>query len=120
MEGFLVIVYIIMLVWGILNIILFFKVWGMTNDIRQIKDIIYNNSSTDKNNSGVTVSDNQEKVLNNDDNPIELVPGDKVVNKYTNETVIISQVLSKDFVECESETGKKLGKFNKEYFTKKG
>ena len=38
MEGFLVIIYIIMFVWGILNIILFFKIWEMTGDIRDIKN----------------------------------------------------------------------------------
>ena len=118
MEDFLFVIYIIMLIWGILNIILFFKIWGMTNDIKQIKDVICNNLSTDKDVSKTPISDDQEKVLN--DNPIELIPGDKVVNKYTNETVIISQVVDKDFVECESETGKKLGKFNKEYFIKEG
>ena len=34
MEAFIVIV---SLIWGILSLILFFKVWGMTNDIRQLK-----------------------------------------------------------------------------------
>lgn len=29
---------IIMLVFGILQIILFFKIWGMTNDVRKIKE----------------------------------------------------------------------------------
>lgn len=29
---------IILLIFGILQIILFFKVWGMTNDIREIRD----------------------------------------------------------------------------------
>lgn len=29
---------ILLLVFGVLQIILFFKVWGMTNDIREIRD----------------------------------------------------------------------------------
>lgn len=29
---------IILLVFGVLQIILFFKLWGMTNDVRSIKD----------------------------------------------------------------------------------
>lgn len=32
------IIYVVMLIFGILQIILFFKVWGMTNDIRGIRD----------------------------------------------------------------------------------
>lgn len=31
---------IVMLVFGILQIILFFKIWGMTNDISRIRSII--------------------------------------------------------------------------------
>ncbi len=38
MESFNIILAIILLVFGILQIILFFKIWGMTNDIRKIKD----------------------------------------------------------------------------------
>ena len=33
------IVYIVMLIFGILQIILFFKVWGMTNDVKELKDL---------------------------------------------------------------------------------
>ena len=36
MEGFYLILLIVLLVFGVLQIILFFKVWGMTNDVRKI------------------------------------------------------------------------------------
>ena len=32
------IIYVVMLIFGILQIILFFKVWGMTNDIKDIRN----------------------------------------------------------------------------------
>ena len=38
MEGMFTFVGIIIIVFGVLQIILFFKVWGMTNDIREMKD----------------------------------------------------------------------------------
>lgn len=38
METFMAIVF---LVFGILQIILFFKVWGMTNDVKKIKNKLY-------------------------------------------------------------------------------
>jgi hypothetical protein len=38
MESFIDFLGIIFIVFGILQIILFFKLWGMTNDIRDIKD----------------------------------------------------------------------------------
>jgi hypothetical protein len=37
MEGFVGLVYLIVLVWGVLNIFLFFKIWSMTNDVKNIK-----------------------------------------------------------------------------------
>ena len=36
-NGLLTFMSIIMIVWGILEIILFFKIWGMTNDIKALK-----------------------------------------------------------------------------------
>ena len=41
MEGFTLILGIVGIVWGILNIILFFKIWGMTNDIHDIRELLY-------------------------------------------------------------------------------
>ena len=35
-----IIVILISLVYGILSLILFFKVWGMTNDIRELKETL--------------------------------------------------------------------------------
>lgn len=36
-NGLLTFMSIIMIIWGILEIILFFKIWGMTNDIKALK-----------------------------------------------------------------------------------
>lgn len=43
MEGMFSIVGITIIVFGILQIILFFKIWGMTDDIRAIKNKYINN-----------------------------------------------------------------------------
>lgn len=42
METTLNIVSIIIIVFGALQIILFFKIWGMTNDVKQIKESLPN------------------------------------------------------------------------------
>ena len=36
MEGFTILIAIVMLVFGVLQIILFFKLWGMTNNVSRI------------------------------------------------------------------------------------
>lgn len=38
MENILLITSIVIIAFGVLQIILFFKVWGMTNDVREIKN----------------------------------------------------------------------------------
>lgn len=38
MEGLMTFTGVVMIVFGILQIILFFKVWGMTNDIKELKN----------------------------------------------------------------------------------
>lgn len=42
MPGWLIFMGIIMFVWGVLEIILFFKIWGMTDDIREMKTNYFN------------------------------------------------------------------------------
>ena len=69
MEDFIYI--IILLIVAILNIILFFKIWGATNNIKQIKEILSNKSTdslrflllTDENNK---IYDDLNKNLFND------------------------------------------------------
>lgn len=45
MEAMFSFVGIIIIVFGILQIILFFKMWGMTNDVKQIKEALPNTPS---------------------------------------------------------------------------
>ena len=48
----MVFVYIFAIIWGILQIVLFFKIWGMTNDVEKIVGILetYNTNKSHKNN----------------------------------------------------------------------
>lgn len=48
MEGIMGFVSIIIIIFGILQIILFFKLWGMTNNISEIKELIKNYSIREK------------------------------------------------------------------------
>lgn len=44
-SGLLTFMGVIMMVWGILEIILFFKIWGMTNDIKALKKDHFNETA---------------------------------------------------------------------------
>lgn len=60
MEGITLFVSIVIIVFGVLQIILFFKLWGMTNDVKKIRKAISPNKSEDSiniNETSVTHSD---------------------------------------------------------------
>jgi len=42
LPGWLTFMGLVMIIWGILEIILFFKIWGMTNDIKEMKKDHFN------------------------------------------------------------------------------
>ena len=84
--------YFIVIVWSILNIILFFKIWGMTNDVKAIKERLLHG------NSKINVDSNKFKI------------GDFVVYKDTNETLVIIDTYKDSTYSClNPETGKLLG-----------
>lgn len=47
MENMLTFTGIVIIVFGILQIILFFKIWGMTNDVKTLKDKFTNSNKTE-------------------------------------------------------------------------
>lgn len=56
MEGFYLFIGIVIIVFGILQIILFFKFWGMTNDIREIRNQYINKSETYNTNDDIIIN----------------------------------------------------------------
>jgi hypothetical protein len=85
--------FVLALVWSILCLILFFKVWGMTNDIREIKKYLL---------SDILVSPTaHEKDSSKKKNIKE---GDIVINKKTGEEMIVKNIYSNGVYGCD--TGK--------------
>ena len=85
------------IVWTILCLILFVKVWGMTNDVKEIKNIllhIANNLSSTKDNEG-----------NQSEDPAFFEEGDSVVNIETGEELIVVQVFPDGDVTCKPAKG---------------
>ena len=48
MEELSVFIAIVSLVWAVFSIILFFKIWGMTNDVRKMKDHFLHNEKKEQ------------------------------------------------------------------------
>ena len=87
---------ILALVWSILCLILFFKIWGMTNDIRQIKDhLLGTGNGYVSNNSALLKVGDIAKVLK------------------TNEKVMIAEINSNGCFKCiDPVTHKLIGEFS--------
>ena len=96
MENFNVLVSVIALIWVIMNIILFFKVWGMTNDVRKLTEKFCGSSEnvpevSNKEFGGVQVSDDADYDRRLD----EIRPGDKVKRKSDGKTMEVDSVEAK-------------------------
>lgn len=98
MEGMLTFAGIVMAVFGILQIILFFKIWGMTNDVSKIKDLLktrlsapsfkgVDNSITNENSM---ISPSKETGSANLPNDIK--PGDNVIRLSDGKTMIVDSI----------------------------
>ena len=45
MPGWFTFMGVVMIIWGVLEIILFFKIWGMTNDVKAMKKDMFNETA---------------------------------------------------------------------------
>lgn len=84
---------IILIVFGILQIILFFKIWGMTNDIREMKNKYIN--------SPVSISTSDKEYHNTDKFKI----GDLVVSLKTGKQMRIKGITPSGKYSCYSGGG---------------
>lgn len=81
MEGILNFISIIFIVFGILQIILFFKMWGMTNDVKELKNL-YADRSKELATSINRLSDViKSSMIKEDKQPIKknIIPENKVL-----------------------------------------
>jgi hypothetical protein len=61
MESFTFLTGVIIIVFGILQIVLFFKLWGMTDDIKSIKNKYLESNSFDKKETEVIIKNFESK-----------------------------------------------------------
>jgi len=95
MEGISFILGLIGFVWAICCLVLFFKIWGMTNDVKIIKDIL----QTIPNKTETTNKPSSEE------STVDLEEGDHVVNIETGEELIVVQVFPDGDVTCKPVKG---------------
>ena len=90
MEGLMTFTGIVMIAFGILQIILFFKVWGMTNDVKRLADKICND---DCKNINVENSIDSLPADNTPDEDVEIFIGDTVVRREDGREMIVDRIV---------------------------
>lgn len=98
----MVLVYVLAIIWSILQIILFFKVWGMTNDVQQIREVMLYIREHNK-------SQNQIEEIGDNDDTFSL--GALVVDKTERQWRVVE--IKGNIVVCRSSV-KGIAEFNKD------
>lgn len=93
MEGVLMFVSVIMIVFGILQIILFFKMWGMTNDVKSIRNKVVGSNCNIPAKETFTCD---TRIYSN------IAIGELVIYKKTNQKFVVKKKVSNDLFECSS------------------
>ena len=104
METTVIISIIMYVVFGVLGIILFFKIWGMTNDVKELKEFLL--SYSNKTNTQSTLEDvsledtlksleNQQKKMNVTWNH-KFNIGDVVIYKHSGKRLCVALILDKE------------------------
>lgn len=107
MEAITFIFCIIILIVSILQIILFFKIWQMTNNVAELKDYIINKNF---------LNVNTNKTDKSEETKIEdgINPSRKVKRLSDGKRMLISYMMGDDVYMCiDPETKEQLGKFKK-------
>lgn len=94
MESMFNLAGIIIIVFGVLQIILFFKIWGMTNDIKEIRNKYINSTS---------LQFHETNKQNNEDSFFNV--GDIVTYKKTGDKFKIDSIDDNGLYKCSSVTG---------------
>lgn len=102
---------IIIIVFGVLQIILFFKLWKMTNDVTHIKEIITPKSDSEVDNAKIELLlDNKEKAVSMFKREFII----EVMNLYQSVKTTFDKdsVYSKEFASIEKNSKKRMGEIS--------
>lgn len=99
MEEFETFIAFVTIIFGILQIILFFKIWGMTNDVREIKEHLCNGSTTNSRTVSTNVANRTSNSVSNNAGKLHSFPIQGDYMKYSNVRPFVESV-RKFYIKC--------------------
>lgn len=113
------VVSIILIIFGVLQIILFFKIWGMTNDVKRLTNKFCNseNRSSNIDDSNRTPCENIPD--NTPDNGVEISIGDTVIRRKDSKEMIVDRIVCGKYGCVEPSTRKFIAGYIRDEIRKK-
>lgn len=84
---------IILLIFGVLQIILFFKIWGMTNDVKRLANKFCSNDNNLSNTNDLAETPCDGIPDNTPDGDAEISIGDKVIRRKDSKEMIVDRIV---------------------------
>lgn len=84
---------IILIIFGVLQIILFFKIWGMTNDVKQLANRFCTNDNNLSNTNDLVETPCDGIPDNTPDGDAEISVGDKVIRRKGDKEMMVDRIV---------------------------
>lgn len=99
MEDFETFIAFVAVIFGILQIILFFKIWGMTNDVREIKEHFCNGSTNNSQAASASVTNRTSSTVSTNAGKLYSVSIQGDYMKFSNVRPFVESV-RKFYIKC--------------------
>ena len=106
MEEFSIIFTVILLIFGVLQIILFFKIWGMCNNIADIQERFKNACPTKEEKRAIELMEKQQKTIVDTNTTADVVNatgfniGDNVIYEPMDRKMIVKEITRDGMLVC--------------------
>lgn len=110
---------IVLLIFGVLQIILFFKVWGMTNDVKKLTNKFCNNDDTSPCADFPTEISKNNAPDNTPDGGVEISVGDKVIRRKDGKEMMVDRIVCGKYGCADLKTNTFIAGYNRNEIRKK-
>lgn len=103
---------IVFVIFGSLQIVLFFKLWGMTNDVSKIKDFLEKLNKNDKEHINLPIKQHENKIVKRK-LPNNIKEGNKVIRLNDKQTMTVESIDDGQYF-CKLSSGEECAYYTRE------
>lgn len=110
---------IILFIFGVLQIILFFKIWGMTNDVKRLANKFCSNDNNLSNTNDLVKKPCDGIPDNTPDGDVEISIGDKVIRRKDGKEMLVDRIVCGKYGCADLKTNKFIAGYERNEIRKK-